>query len=198
LAQHPNVRIDHSEIRKSTSDILKQNFRLYVQLPVNYAKTKKRYPVLYILDGHWLFPMVTGINSCELGDGAIPEMILVGITWGGVNPNYESFREIDYTPTCVTGAPNSGNASKFLTSIKKEIIPFIDSNYRVEKKDRTLMAGSFGGLFAAYIIFEDVGLFSRYIIASPSLDWDNSIILNYEQHYWGKSSTLNVRIAISG
>ena len=197
-AQRQKVKIDHSEIRQITSVILRQNFVLYVQLPTGYSKTKKKYSVLYILDGHWLFPMVTGINNSELGDGAIPEMILVGITWGGANPNYESFREMDYTPTRVTGAPNSGNASKFLASIKKEIIPFIESNYRVEKKDRSLMAGSFGGLFAAYLIFQSGGLFSRYILASPSLDWDNSVILTHEQRYWEKSATLNARIEISG
>lgn len=197
-AQHSNVKIDHSEVRILTSDILKQNFRLYVHLPVNYLKAKKSYSVMYILDGHWLFPMVTGIYSSELGDGAVPEMIMVGITWGGVNSNFERFREMDYTPTSVGGTPNSGNAAKFLASIKKEIIPFIESKYRVEKKDRTLMAASLGGLFAAYLIFQDIGLFSRYIIASPALDWDNSVILNYEQRYSEKSATLNARIAICG
>src|SRR5882672_1986327 len=117
-AQYPKVEIENSELRKISTSVIKQDLLLYVHLPGSYKKTNQKYPVLYLLDGHWLFPMVTGLYGNELGDAAIPEMIIVGITWDGKNLNYDSLRQSNYTPSNSKDIPGSGNAANFLASLK--------------------------------------------------------------------------------
>jgi len=53
---------------------------------------------------------------------------------------------------------------------------------------------SFGGLFAAYTLFTEPGLFSRYILAGPALAWDNERIWEYEQRYRLHHSRLDARV----
>src|SRR5207237_5637232 len=109
-------------------------------------------------------------------DGFIPEIIVVGVTWGGNQPNYDSLRARDYTPTPESRLPQSGGAENFLAFMKKELFPFIESNYKANSKDRTLMGSSLGGLFTLYSLFTQPGLFQRYIAASPAYNWGNDVL----------------------
>ncbi len=127
-------------------------------------------------------------------DGLVPDLIIVGIKW---TDNYGTRRERDFTPTRVDGEPNSGNAPKFLSVIKNEVINLIDSAYRTEKNDRALYGTSLGGLFAIYTLFHAPSLFNRYIIISPSLWWDNEIVFKYEKDFAQKNTALNAKIFIS-
>jgi len=47
----------------------------------------------------------------------------------------------------------SGGSDKFLDFIAKELIPFIESNYRVSTGERCLGGYSYGGLFSLYTLF---------------------------------------------
>jgi uncharacterized protein len=56
----------------------------------------------------------------------------------------------------------SGGAVRFLECIEKEIIPFVESNYRVSPADRGIGGYSYGGLFSLYVLFFKPALFSIY------------------------------------
>jgi len=71
--------------------------------------------------------MVTGLVQSQADDGFVPPMIVVAITWGGSNPNFDDLRFKDLTPTHSERFPQSGNGPKFLAFLKKELIPFIES-----------------------------------------------------------------------
>jgi hypothetical protein len=58
----------------------------------------------------------------------------------------------------------SGGADKFLTSMKTEIVPFVDKNYKTNS-DRGIFGHS-GGLFAAYCLVNSDGYFTRFGISS--------------------------------
>ncbi len=176
------------------SSIVGRDYDLYVGFPRHYADTTRRFPVVYILDGQWDFQLVNAINGGQYYDGFIPEVILVGITWGGEHPNYDSLRALDLTPTQIKQMPSSGNAAKFLAAIKGELIPYIDSKYRTDKKDRTLMGSSLGGLFTLYTMFKETDLFNRYILTSPSISWDNSVLYTYEESYHAQNTRLPVTL----
>jgi len=60
--------------------------------------------------------------------------------------------------------PLAGGADNFKKFMQEELVPFIDSNYRTVKNDRTIAGLSFGGLFAAYVLFAEPSLFQRYIL----------------------------------
>jgi hypothetical protein len=89
--------------------------------------------------------------------------------------------------------PQSGGGPKFFQFIKKELIPFINSGYRVTE-DRTLIGSSLGGLFTLYALFNDPSLFHRYVLTSPSLAWDNSILRTWEKKYEESGSSAPVRL----
>ncbi|MCX6144736.1 MAG: alpha/beta hydrolase-fold protein [Ignavibacteriales bacterium] len=188
------VELPGSQVMKLASSIVGQEYDIYVQLPGNYADTSKTFPVLYVLDGQWDFSLVTAIYGQQYYDGFVPAVIIVGITWGGTNPNYDMLRARDLTPTNVGWSPQSGGAQKFLAFIKNELIPFVESKYRVTKNDKTLIGSSYGGLFTLYALFHETALFHRYVLTSPSLGWDNGITSTYEKNRADKEHQLPVRL----
>ena len=190
----PVVPILGTQLQKLHSEIVGQDYDLYVNLPRNYSDTTKNFPVLYVLDGQWDFALAESLFGQQYYDGFVPEIIVVGITWGGENPNYDVLRARDFTPTKTMQNPQSGNAPKFLEFIEKELIPFMESKYRVSKTDRALMGSSLGGLFTLYTLFHKTSLFDRYILTSPALQWDNDITYKYEKEFSEKNSSLPVRI----
>jgi predicted alpha/beta superfamily hydrolase len=179
---------------KFRSVIDSQEYVLYINIPEGYDKSNKKYPVLYATDGQWTFTPLSNAYGGQRYDGFVPDLIVVGITWTG---DYDANRFRDLSPTHIDNFPNSGNASKFLSVIKNEIITFVDSTYRTDKNDRALFGTSLGGLFAVYALFHEPSLFKRYIIASPSIFWDNEIVFKYEKMFAEKNHELNARVFIS-
>jgi predicted alpha/beta superfamily hydrolase len=188
------VELPGTQLLTIHSSIVGRDYDLYVSFPRNYHDTTRRFPVLYLLDGQYDFPLVNGIYGDLYYDGFLPELITVGITWGGEHPNYDSLRTRDLTPTSITQAPHTGNATKFLACIKGELIPYIDSKYRTDKTDRALMGSSLGGLFTLYTMFHETDLFTRYILTSPSITWDNNVLYSYEESYHTQHARLPARL----
>lgn len=187
------VEIPNTQLLKVTSAIVGQEYDLYVHLPRNYGSKEQKHPVLYLLDAQWDFPLVTAIFGSQFYDGFLPGLVIVGITWGGKSPNHDSLRARDLTPTNAPTLRQSGGAPKFLSFIKKELIPFIASKYHVAE-DRTLMGSSFGGLFTLYALFTETELFQRYVLTSPAVGWANEGIYAFEKSYAEKKSLLPVKL----
>jgi predicted alpha/beta superfamily hydrolase len=184
IGQSDEVTIPGSQTKTFTSSIVNgQEYVLQVSLPASYSKSNQKYPVVYLMDSQWDFPLLTALYGQQYYDGFIPEVIIVGITWGGEHPNPDSLRARDYTPTTEKRLPQSGGADKFLSVIKNEILPLVQKNYRVDENDRTLVGCSLGGLFTMYTLFTHPEMFNRYVAASPAFTWDNSVLYKYEEQY---------------
>lgn len=195
VAQYPRVDIPGSEIRKITSAIVAgQEYELQILLPGNYKTGDKKYPVVYLMDSQWDFPLVKSLYGEHYYDGFIPELIIVGVTWGGVNPNPDSLRARDYTPTKEARLPQSGGADQFLSFMKNELFPFIETNYKADHHNRTLMGCSLGGLFTLYTLFTQPELFSGYTAASPAIGWDREVLYKYENTFRQKTLAHAVRV----
>jgi hypothetical protein len=190
------------------------DYHVYVSLPTSYHQSDQRYPVLYVPDLDQAFldirgaSWVMGLGKFMGRGGVLEEFILVGVPLksDGVL-DWLRKRAFDLTPTEVeawnasfakqTGGPvQSGGASMFLRTLKEEVIPFIESRYRVTS-DRGLSGDSLGGLFAAYVLLNDGNTFSRYLIGSPSLWWDNGTILKTEAALAKSGKTLHGRVFLS-
>lgn len=185
----PEVSISGSQIRKLTSNIVSgQEYELQIMLPLGYENSTKKYPVIYIMDSQWDFPLVTSIYGQQYYDGFIPEAILVGVTWGGENPNPDMLRARDYVPT-----NTSGGADLFLDFMKTELFPFIESNYKADT-DRTLMGCSLGGLFTLYTLFTHTDMFDGYVAASPALGGNNGVLSGLEKTFSEKQLNDPVRV----
>jgi len=192
---YPRVDIPGSEVRKITSAIVAgQQYELQILLPGGYANSAKKYPVVYLMDSQWDFPNVKSIYGQQYFDGFIPELIIVGVTWGGIKPNPDSLRARDYTPTNEERVPQSGGADKFLDFIKNELFPFMEKNYKVDNDSRTLMGCSLGGLFTLYTLFTHTDMFTGYAAASPAVGWDKEVLYKYEKIFAEKRSGKQLRI----
>ena len=184
-AQFPTVTIPGSEVRRFTSSIVAgQEYELQIMFPAGYEGSNKKYPVLYLMDSQWDFPLLKSLYGEQYYDGFIPEMLIVGVTWGGSKPNPDSLRARDYTPTNEKRLPQSGGADKFLSVLEGEVFPFVEANYKADKLDRTLAGCSLGGLFTMYALFSRPGMFQRYIATSPAFGWDHEVLYQYEKIYF--------------
>mgnify|MGYP003510213743 FL=1 len=183
-AQHPAVIIPGTEVRKITSAIVAgQEYELHILLPGSHKNSNKKYPVVYVMDSQWDFPLVKSIYGQQYYDGFIPEVIIVGVTWGGEKPNADSLRARDYTPTNEARQIQSGGADKFIQFMKDELFPFIESNYKADNKNRTLMGCSLGGLITLYAMFTHTEMFTGYAAASPAIGWDREVLYKYENQF---------------
>jgi predicted alpha/beta superfamily hydrolase len=195
----PEVKLSGTQQRDIYSKVVGQDYELYINLPADYNNTEKSYPVIYLLDAQWDFPLLNAIYGQQYFDGFLPGIVTVGITWGGKNPNADNLRARDFTPTSIKGPIPTGNAANFLKFIKEELIPFIEKNYRVTN-DRTIMGSSLGGLFTLYALFNETDLFNKYVLTSPALGWDNGLLYSYEKNFKERESGLPIRLfmAIGG
>jgi uncharacterized protein len=160
------------------------DYRVYVSLPRDYDKQKSSYPIVYLLDADYTFSLVQNIAWFLADENELEPMILVGIAYPGVaqekhGPLFKMNRTRDYTPTRIaTGGygaefqKHSGGADKFLDFIRDELIPQMETKYRVAPHDRTLVGMSFGGLLASYALCTRSNTFQRLLIISPSLWYD--------------------------
>lgn len=194
-AQPPAVTIPGSEVRRLASAIVAgQEYELQIMLPAGYQRGGKKYPVVYLMDAQWDFPLVTALYGQQYYDGFLPKMIVVGVTWGGLHPNPDSLRARDYTPTKEARLPQSGGADAFLRVLEKEVFPFVEKNYEADANDRILMGCSLGGLFTLYALFTQPALFQRYVAASPAVAWDNGILSQYAKTYFSHKENPPARL----
>lgn len=188
------VILPGTQIVNFSSKITGEEFDLCISLPRYYDDTAKTFPVLYVLDAQWDFPLVYSLYGQQYYDGQVPGLIIVGIRWGGSNPNYDSLRAGDLTPSKVMQIPQSGKAANFLKFIKEELIPYIDDNYRTNKKDRALAGSSYGGLFTLYTMFNETETFNGYLLTSPAIAYDNQIIYKVEKRFFESKKPINAKV----
>ena len=167
--QLPGVTLPSTELRTLKSRFVDQEYKLQIFLPPGYADASKSFPVLYLLDGDKSFGMARDIVDWLIFRREIPQIIIVGIAYDEGSKAWWDKRSRDYTPwkdrMKIWGEwPLAGGADNFKKFMQEELVPFIDSNYRTVKNDRTIAGLSFGGLFAAYVLFEEPSLFQRYIL----------------------------------
>jgi enterochelin esterase-like enzyme len=143
------------------SEVLGEERTILVRLPEGYEKTTRKYPVSEL--------------GYDKGQHPIPELIVIGV----VNVD----RDRDYTPTHAPeqsngrlSFPTSGGAEAFREFLEREVFPLVESRYRTHP-DRTLSGWSNGGLFTVHTFLENPSLFSRYLAISPSLWWDESVLV---------------------
>lgn len=157
---------------------LKRTRRIWLYLPPDYAKSKKKYPVIYMHDGQNLFENATsysgewGVDEYldSVSKSGKKEAIVVGID------NGLSKRMSEYNPWEFQSF-GKGEGSQYVDFLVKTLKPFIDKNYRTLKdKPNTFIAGSsMGGLISLYAVVKYPGIFGGAGIFSPAF-WTASEI----------------------
>lgn len=176
--------LDDTEVRTVHASKLHRDYPLYVSLPPDYAAhPERRYPVMFVTDANYAFPLIRSIarRLGDHGDGT-DDFILVGLAYAsGDTPVYSRRRDYTPTPNGPSGLTSDmpgrpvlhGEAEGYRAFIKDEVFPVIASAYRADMS-RAIYAGhSYGGLLGYDILIHDPGMFSRYILGSPSLQFDH-------------------------
>jgi predicted alpha/beta superfamily hydrolase len=194
--QDNTVHLPNTAQRTIISTTSGLEYQLYLYTPGNDVTSAKKYPVFYVLDGQWNFATTLSLADGLYADGAIPNAVIVGITWPGEHPDYDSLREAAFTPAATKDIPHGGGAATFLNDIQKSIIPYIDSAYRTDTANRLLLGGSLGGLFVAYALIKSPGLFNHFIMASPALNNCKDTLLKLARDYMSLHNTLNAKLFV--
>ena len=139
-------------------------YHIYVRLPEGYAaEPARRYPIVYLLDGDSLFPMVGASHIYLTIDDKMPEAIVVGIAYGSfAKPTNR--RHIDFMPP---GPEESGTAT-FHQFLERELLPAVESRYRADTTKRILFGQSRAGAMILYSAFTRPDLFWARIASNPS------------------------------
>ena len=181
LVQAVDVPVVQTQVHEFTSVYTGRRYQLRIGLPRNYDPAHHRYTVVYQLDGQWDFDQTVPLTRGMGIDHRMEPMIVAAITYGGVNPDYGSLRQKDYTPTDFLGGGQTGAAPKFLQTVRSEIIPLVEATYACRTEERILMGSSYGGLFTCYALLHAPDLFTGYVASSPSVWVDNQVVVQQVQ-----------------
>jgi predicted alpha/beta superfamily hydrolase len=205
----PEVSVAGTQVRELHSTLYDRDYLLSVSLPQDYdAAGDKTYPTLYILDGNMYFETAVQSYQVQTLGTDVPPMIIVGIEYPTdsidawlvrraieLTPSNNTEFDTQYTEQYKTPT-KSGAADTFLKVLAKEIIPFVNRNYKTSDK-KALFGHSLGGLFATYSLLQPQPLFDEYLISSPSLWWDDEMIFKHEESYLRDNQDLSARVLLS-
>src|SRR6185369_2103121 len=162
----------------------------YVQLPADYAKTQAAYPVVYATDSEYRLATLSGVMA-----NSPTAAILVNI-----DATSTARRWVDFT------MPGAAAYFRFLT---QELIPQIESQYRIDPKRRIFSGHSLSGEFAMYALYLDTPdnrFFSSVISEEgsfwyqPDMQFFNSlpIATSMEQQMYDTGRQLPVNLVLAG
>ncbi|MGN6640085.1 MAG: alpha/beta hydrolase-fold protein, partial [Mucilaginibacter sp.] len=115
----------------------------------------------------------------------IPDMIVIGIVNVDRGRDFTPVHpQMDSNSTDSATVVKTSGAGRFLRYIDEEVIPYIDSHYRVQPY-RVLFGHSLGGLFALYVKETKPDLFPAMVLVSPAINGVNDHMI-YDA---GKMST---------
>lgn len=150
--------------------------RAYIYLPDSYKKEPdKRYPVMYMFDGHNVFFDSDATYGKSWGmnkylQSSKKQMIVVG-----VECNHQgNGRLVEYSPMSYENSSMGkikGKGKVYMHWLINTLKPYIDKNYRtLPDRNNTIICGSsMGGLMALYAVTVYNHIFQRAACLSPSL-----------------------------
>ena len=206
------VTLPQSRTMMMRSTASGRDYRIFIALPEGYSRSHAPYPVLYHADANAEFLTMAETARLAAFGGEIPPLVIVGIGYdlgdGGVGAMMGP-RFVDLTPTTDPAyekgltalakksgfAPpeGTGGAPAFLEFIRSQLAPAIEKDYNVSRTDRAWFGHSAGGLFGVYALLNNRGLFSKFLIGSPVLNWDQRAMFAMENAHAEKNTSLPVR-----
>jgi len=176
--------------RAFPSKILGNRRDILVYLPRGYRHlSRRRYPVLYLHDGQNVFDAATSFSGVEWGvdetverlikEKLIEPLIVVAVA------NMGDERINEYTPTrgvidakAKRKKRSKGLARTYARFLMDELKPYIDRKYQTkpDAEFTGLGGSSLGGLVTLVIGTLYPQVFSRLIVMSPSIWWDDFTI----------------------
>jgi predicted alpha/beta superfamily hydrolase len=175
---NPLYQLDRTETFELASPETGKTYKIAVAFPEDYAKAPvgKTYPVIYVIDAQWQFPLIYAITGALMWEKVMPPSLLVGISWKTTNGNLQDLRHQDLIPS----GSGDGQAEKFQDFFHNTLFPYIESHYPANQH-RTVTGCSTSSLFIFYTMLSRPDMFEGYIGSSPSVHDLRSILEKFPQ-----------------
>lgn len=188
----PSYALENTEVRDIHAQALNRDYQVYLALPDSYRTGNKRYPVLFVTDANYAFPVVRNIAQRLNKHAGMEEVIVIGLSYAKGDSGVYSRRR-DYTPTVPHSndyrsdmpgrAPAFGEAAAYGKFVTKEVFPLVSRLYRVDMKRKIFVGHSYGSLLGLQILLTEPRTFDHYILGSPSLWYDAGVMFDREHAY---------------
>ena len=144
------------------SKYLSEKRAIEIQLPRSYdIESDKNYPLMIVLDGDYMFNLVSGSVDYLSYWGDIPENLVVGINQKDTRFKDSSvFDNINHTPISSTAS--------FYDFIVNELIPFLSKKYRISDF-KVIVGQERTANFANFFLLKDNPTFRGVVSISPKL-----------------------------
>jgi hypothetical protein len=180
------------------STVLGEDRIVFVRVPPGYANSDAAYPVLYLTDGDVYVNEIGSVADFLAANDRMPGVIIVGTVqsdrFRDLTPTHADIKKRD--GTIVFRVPTSGGADAFLKFLETELAPNIQKRYRTEPF-RILVGHSLGGLFALHALISRPTIFQAYIAVSPSLEWDDEVVLRSAERFFASTKQLKATLLVS-
>jgi predicted alpha/beta superfamily hydrolase len=150
------------------SERLRREFHVLIRLPRDYSESGRDYPMVVLLDGGILFPMLAPYQLMMEVQGSADEVIVVGVSYGGLGYSNGNLRSTDFTAPSPT-VEHYGGAAAYQAFLADTLLPRLLSDYRVDPAKTLLMGQSLGGQFAIHAALTRPELFSTFVAVNPAL-----------------------------
>lgn len=205
-AQPPAVALSGTAVHELPASGTGRRYEVWVSVPASYAESDRTYPVVFVTDASYSFPLVRSIRNLLGQQGRhIEDFILVGLPPEQGLTSKES-RSRDYTPSNplvdparnkkVYSATQYGESAAYRDYIEQQVFPMIAKHYRADMGRKVFAGHSLGGLFGSYVLLTKPEMFQSYILGSPSLWFDKHEILKYEEAYARNHTNLNAKVML--
>ena len=153
------------------SKYLNEKRAIEIQLPRSYeTEVDKNYPLMIVLDGDYMFNIVSGSVDYLSYWGDIPENLVVGINQKDTRFQDSSvFDNITFTPISSTAS--------FYDFIVNELIPYFSKNYRVSNF-KVIVGQERTANFANFFLLKNDPQIRGVISISPKISENMSRYLN--------------------
>lgn len=201
-ADAPAYVLEGTEVHTLRMESSGRDYDLYISLPASYGKSNQSYPVVFVTDAPYAFPVVRNIGSfVSRNGGNLSEFILVGLGYAKGETPVQS-RNRDYTPTDRKNGKAApvegvyGQAEAYRRFVVSQVFPFIARTYRSDMHRKVLIGHSYGGLFGLHALLTEPGMFDHYVLGSPSLWFGQRHLFGVESAYAARKQDLPARVLL--
>ena len=174
-----------------TCDMTGTEHAVSVTTPFRYESMDAA-PLILCLDGAWTAGTVRDATRIMSMSGESPEAVVAGLSFtddsmsGYLRSRARWFCPSEWVPPVETGvkdirAEDTGQALTYLAFIRDQVLPRLRDDWRVS--ETWLVGHSFSGLFGLRVLFSEPELFDKYLLASPSIWWDDRTMLDVEAEF---------------
>ncbi len=209
-ASAPPYALPNTHVHQVPNTATGRKYEVWVDLPPSYFENDKPYPVVFTTDADYGFPLIRSLRRRIGAKGRnVEDFVLVGLSYGVGEASMPSKRR-DYTPTdpfARSGATPAagvydrdstyGQAAAYRDYIERDVFALIAREYRVDMQRKVYIGHSLGGLFGSYVLLTKPRMFRSYILASPSLWFDQRTLFDLEAHYAETHRDLPAQVLLS-